>query len=332
MKHSREFVLWTFFLAVCFWAGYLKGILPLTFKQNLFIKGPVRILNAAPFDLPQSFIKILEEDFGQKIEVQRVKNWDELQAKLVTKNGAHLILAPSFWAQDTSRESLVLRLNPMQSHIEKRLSPDFISFQGKNLTILPLYWTVTDFRVHRSSTLGDSLDAVLQNKALSEVHLYPDADLMATHLKKWSDKASVGGLKLKDVSSFYFNKIPGAISNTALWEVPQLVEIPNTKSVSTSSNKSLLIYGVMIPKNSPNRKTSYRLLERLMDEELEEIALAKLPLGSTLQVSSANFGIKKEQRASELRDLKLHELIILEKREPDLFQEFWQKYNFISPN
>jgi hypothetical protein len=51
-----------------------------------------------------------------------------------------------------------------------------------------------------------------------------------------------------------------------------------------------------------------------------------------LQVQDEEFKIDREQRASELRDLKLHELIILEKRLPDLFQTYWQKYNFISPN
>ncbi|HEY8269739.1 MAG TPA: hypothetical protein VIG33_02545, partial [Pseudobdellovibrionaceae bacterium] len=174
MKRSREFFLWAFFLAVCFWAGYLRGYLPLSFKQGLFVKGPVKILNATPLDFPVDFIKALEEDFGQKVEVQRVKGWDEVQAKMVTKSGVHLLLAPTFWAQDLSRQSLILKLNSLQTKIEKRISPDFISLQDKNLSALPLYWTVTDFRVHKDSNLGETLERALENKALSEIHLYPD--------------------------------------------------------------------------------------------------------------------------------------------------------------
>lgn len=332
MKRSKEVLLWAFFLALCFWAGYLKGFLPLTFKQNLFTKGPVRILNATPFDLPADFVKALEEDFGQKIEIQRIKTWDELQAKMVIKNGPNLILAPAYWAQDLSKEGLILRLNPLQTKIEKRLSPDFISLQGKNLNVLPLYWTVTEFRTHKDSTLGETLDQALVSKTLAGLHLYPDTDLMSVHLKAWAQTPLVGPVKIKDIESYHFNSLPQEIAKNVIWEVPRFLKIKDSRPLETMKSKALVIYGVMIPKNSMNKKTSYHVMERLMDQDLEEMALAKLPLGSTLQVPEGPLKIDKEQRSSELRDLKLHELTILEKRWPDLFQEFWQKYNFISPN
>ncbi|MGZ3744651.1 MAG: hypothetical protein ACXWRE_10185 [Pseudobdellovibrionaceae bacterium] len=335
MKRSREFFLWAFFLTVCFWAGYLKGFLPLNIKQSLFIKGPIKILNASPLDFPPAFIKALEEDFGQKIEVQRIKDWDEVQAKMVTKNGAHLLFAPSFWAQDLSRESLILKLTPLQAKIERRLSPDFISLQDKSglsLNVLPLYWTVTEFLVHKESSLGESLEQALQSKLLSELHLYPDTDLMTTHLNSWAKNPSIGSLKLKNIESFRYNSLPSEISKTAIWEVPRLVKMQNTRSLSSPQSKALVIYGMMIPKNSLNRKTSYRLLERLLDPELEGLALAKFPLGSTLQLPEENTRIEKDQRSSELRDLKLHELVLLNERLPDLFRDYWQKYNFILSN
>lgn len=332
MKRSREFFLWAFFLTVCFWAGYLKGYLPLSFKQGLFAKGSIKILNATPMDFPVGFIKALEEDFGQKVEVQRVKDWDEVQAKMVTKNGAHLLLGPTYWAQDLGSESLILRLNPLQTKIEKRISADFISLQNKNLNVLPLFWTITDFRVHKDSDLGDNLEQGLQHKSLSEIHLYPDTDLMATHLDSWTKQPEVGALKIKKIESFQFKNLPPEISKTAIWEVPHLVKIKDTRSLNSTRSKALLIYGMMIPKNSVNKKTSYRLLERLMDSSLEELALSKLPLGTTLRLAEGDLKIEKEQRSSELRDLKLHELIILNKRLPDLFRNYWQKYDFISPN
>jgi len=332
MKRSREFFLWAFFLAVCFWAGYLKGFLPLTFKQSLFIKGPVRILNATPFNFPSDFVKSLEEDFGQKVEIQRVKDWDELQAKLVTKTGSHLVLAPAFWAQDLDREFLLMRLNPLQTKIDAYIAADFISLQGKNLTVLPMYWTVTDFRVHKESLLGESLEQALVNKTFSEIHLYPDTDLVATHLHAWSKTPQVGPLKLKDIAYFKFSSPPQELSKTAIWEVPHLLKIANTRTLTSTKSRALVIYGMMIPRNSANKKLSYRLIEKMMDPSLQETVLAKLPLGSALQVQDEELKIDREQRASELRDLKLHELIILEKRLPDLFQTYWLKYNFISPN
>jgi hypothetical protein len=155
---------------------------------------------------------------------------------------------------------------------------------------------------------------------------------MATHLKSWANNSQVGGLKLKDVGSFHYNNIPQEISKTAIWEVPRLIKLKDTRSLNSPQNNALVIYGMMIPKNSLNKKTSYHLLERLMDQDLEEIVLAKLPFGSTLQLSEGGMKIEKNQRSSELRDLKLHELILLDKRRPELFQEYWQKYNFISPN
>lgn len=332
MKRSREFFLWTFFLAVCFWAGYLKGILPLSFQQSLLVKGPVRLLNAAPFNLPPEFIKTLESDLGQKVEVQRVHDWDALQAKLVTRSGPHLILAPSFWAADLERENLLLKLTPVAESMESRLSADFISLQGQNLFVLPLYWTVTHFRVHQDSPLGESLLAALTNKNLSEIHLYPDPDIMVSHLGAWAKSLPGGGLRLKDIQSYKLTHLPAEIAKTALWEVPRLLELPHTRALNAPQGPALLIYGMMAPRNSPNRKLSYHLLEKMMDPGLQEVALARLPFGSTLSPTEGEFKIKKEQRATELRDLKLHELIILEKRKPALFQEYWQKYNFIAPN
>lgn len=332
MKPSREFILWTFFLAICFWAGYLKGLLPFTFKQSLFTRGPVRILNATPFNLPPPFIKFLEQDLGQKVEVQRVRDWDDLQAKLVTKTGPHLVLAPSYWAQDLERENLLAKLNPLQKKMEERIASDFISFQGKNLTVLPLYWTVTDFRVHQESPLDATLEQALAQKSLSEIHLYPDQDLMVTHLDAWAKNPAVGVLKLKDINSFRFSRIPSEFSKTSIWEVPHLLETPQTRTLTTTQSRALLIYGLMIPKNSSHMELSYQLMEKMMAPGLVELVLAKLPLGCTLQDAEEDFKIKKEQRPSELRDLKLHELIIMEKRRPVLFQEYWQKYNFISPN
>jgi hypothetical protein len=332
MKRSKEFLFWAFFLALCFWAGYLKGFLPLTFKQNLFAKGPVRILNATPFDFPADFVKALEEDFGQKIEIQRIKTWDELQAKMVIKNGPNLILAPAYWSQDLAKENLLLRLNPLQTKIEKRLSPDFISLKGQNLNVLPLYWTVTEFRTHKDSTLGETLDQALTSKNLMSLHLFPDSDLMAVHLRSWEQNPQVGPLKIKDIGSYHFNKLPQEIEKNTIWEMPQILKTKDSRRLEALKSNALVIYGFMIPRNSMNRKISYHLLERLMDQDLEEMALAKLPLGSTLQVPAGPLTITKEQRSSELRDLNLHDLIILEKRWPDLFQNFWQKYNFISPN
>lgn len=292
----------------------------------------MRILNATPFDLPLDFVKALEEDFGQKLEIQRIKTWDELQAKMVVKNGPNLILAPAYWSQDLANENLLLRLNPLRSKIEKRLSPDFISLQGKNLNVLPLYWTVTEFRTSNDSTLGENLEQALTSKSLAELRLFPDTDLMAVHIKAWSQSSQGGSLQIKDIGTYHFNKLPQEIGKNTIWEVPRILKIKNSRPLETQKSKALVIYGVMIPKNAMNRKVSYHVLERLLDQDMEEMVLAKLPLGSTLQAQEGPLKISKEQRSSELRDLKLHELVILEKRWPDLFQDYWQKYNFISPN
>lgn len=302
----------------------------MTFKQSLFIKGPVRILNATPFDFPPEFLKALEEDFGQKIEVRRSRDWDDIQAKMVTKTGPHLILAPGFWAEDFSRENLILDLEPVQKKIEKRLSPDFISLQGGRRNMLPLYWTVTEFRVHKDSPLGETLEQALTSKNLEEIHLYPDKDLMSVHLKAWETNPAIGALKLKDIDSYHYRSLPAELSKTSVWEVPQLAEIPNSRALQSAKSKALVIYGLMIPQNSQNPKASYRLMERLMDAEIESIALHTLPLGSALQDTGVSLTIKKAQRSSELRDLKLHEVLIQEKREPELFQKLWQKYNFVN--
>lgn len=330
MKRSREIFLWAFFLALCFWVGYLKGYLPLSMKQRLFVRSNFQILNAAPFDFPKSFISALESEIGQKIEVHRVRSWDELQAQLVTKNGPNLLFAPAHWTDDLSREDLVLRLNPIQGQIEKQVSPDFISPQGRNLFILPLFWTITDFRVPVGSFADkDSVESLLANPFLAEIHLYPDTDLMVHHLKTWASPTAGGGLKLKDIEGFNFKNLPKALAKNSLWEVPVGADIPNSRSLQTAHGHALMIYGMMIPKNSSNRKISYRSLERLMDPMLTEFALGQLPLGTTLNDAAGELKIKKNQRSAELRGFKLPELIVLDKRNPEGYQELLPKYNFI---
>lgn len=330
MKRSREIFLWGFLLALCFWAGYLKGYLPLSVKQRLFVQGNFQILNAAPFDFPKPFITALESEIGQKVEVRRVRNWDELQAQLVTKNGPNLLFAPSQWIGDLSREELLMRLNPIQSLIENSLSPDFILLQGRSLFMLPLFWTMTDFRVPNESFKDqETVEAILADKLLAEIHLFPDIDLMVGHLQAWSAKGPASELKLKDVEGFNFKNIPKSFRPNSLWEVPHSVEIPDSRSVTSARGRALMVYGMMIPRNSANKKMSYRSLERLMEPLLAELALKDLPLGSTLNDPDAALKISKKQRSSELREFKLHELIVLGQRNPEGYQELLPKYNFV---
>jgi hypothetical protein len=330
MKRSREIFLWGFFLALCFWAGYLKGYLPLSVKQRLFVQGSFQILNAAPFDLPKPFLAALESEIGQKVEVRRVRNWDELQAQLVTKNGPNLLFAPAQWIGDLSREDLLMRLNPIQTLIESSLSPDFIQPQGQNLHMLPLFWTITDFRVPNESFKDlNTVESILGNKLLAEVHLFPDIDLMVGHLKSWSVQGPATELKLKDVEGFNFKNVPKNLRPNSLWEVPHSADIPNSRSVSARRGQALMVYGMMIPRNSANKKMSYRSLERLLEPSLTEFALKNLPLGTTLNDPDGSLKILKKQRSSELREFRLPEVIVLEHRNPEGYQELLPKYNFV---
>jgi hypothetical protein len=321
MKRSREFFLWAFFLALCFWAGYLKGFLPLTFKQNLFVKGPVRIYNAAPFDFPRPFIAELEEALGQKVDVYKIRSWDELQAKMVTKTGAHLLFAPSHWATDLSREGVIVGLSYIQPKIEKYVSPDFISLQGKSALVLPLYWILTKFVTADVSFANQTLDQIVKDKALGEVHLFPDQDLAAIHVKRWK-------LALKDIEGVTLKNAPSAMDKNSLWEVSSFTQVPKSKVIESTGQQALLTYGMMIPKNSANRRVSYRALEKLMEPALQEKILGVLPLGTTL-LDSPDLQLDKNQRASQIRNLRLHELILLDKRNLQDVQDAKLKYNFI---
>jgi hypothetical protein len=322
MKRSREFFLWAFFLALCFWAGYLKGFLPLTFKHSLFVKGAVRIYNACPFDFPRPFVLELEEELGQRVEVVKIRNWDDLQAKMVTKVGAHLLFAPAHWASDLTREGVIVGLSYIQPKIEKYVAPDFISIQDKSSQVLPLYWTVTKFVTANGSFGNDDLATAQKDKNLAEVHLYPDADLIAVHMKTWRPAG-------KDIEGFNFRSPPAVIQKNAVWEVPLVTNIPDSRVLTTSESQALVVYGLMIPKNSPNRRVSYRVMEKLVEIELQQKILGSLPLGTTLRDDDTELNIEKDQRAGALRDLKLNELIILDRRHAKEFLDLQNIYNFI---
>ncbi len=322
MKRSKEFILWAFFIALCFWAGYLKGVLPSSLKQGLLNRGKVRIYNAAPFDFPRAFISLLEEDLGQKVEIYRVSTWEELQAKLVTKSGAHVLFAPAHWASNLSREGVIVGLSYLQPHIDKYIAPDFISLHGTSPQVLPLYWVRTQFITSADGFSDSKLDLILQNKSLAEIHLFPDRNLAAKHLKSWSPK-------LKDIEAFSFKNPPRSLNKYSLWEVPHTHTPPNVKVLETSKDQALVLYGLMIPKNSPNRRTSYRVMERILEPALQQIILSQLPLGTTLKDPFGDLKIEKNQRSSELRDLQLHELILLDGKNQNETQEIKLNYNFI---
>jgi hypothetical protein len=57
--------------------------------------------------------------------------------------------------------------------------------------------------------------------------------------------------------------------------------------------------------------------------------LKALPLATTLNDPAGELNIIKNQRSAELREVKLPEVILLEKRNPEGFQELLPKYNFI---
>ncbi|MBC7370543.1 MAG: hypothetical protein H7326_03200 [Bdellovibrionaceae bacterium] len=187
---------------------------------------------------------------------------------------------------------------------------------------VPLYWTVTKFVTGENTFSGTELAQAVADKNLSEVHLYPDADLMATHMKKWN-------IQLKDVEAFAFRSPPTEIHKNALWEIPHLVAIPGARDLATAQSRSLITYSLMIPKNSANRRVSYRVIETLLETAMQKPLLAAWPLATTLIDDNNELALDKEKRATELRDLKLNELIILESRNPHDFQELQSKYNFI---
>lgn len=322
MRRSKEFILWAFFLALCFWAGYLKGYLPGTLKQGIFSKSKVRIFNAAPFDFPRDFVLSLEQSFGQKIEIYKIRSWDDLQAKLVTKSGAHILFAPAHWSSDLSREGLIVGLSYLQSQIEKNISPDFISLGGISPQVLPLYWVKTQFITSIEGFSVSTLDLALKDKNLTQIHLLPDRDLAAKHLKSWSPNT-------KTIEAFSFKNPPSSVNKYSIWEVPHTINPQNTKILETSKDQALILYGFMIPKNSPNRRVSYKIIENSLEPSLQQLVLSQLHLGTTFKDSAGDLKIERNQKATEIRNLKLHEMILLEKKNLSEIQDVKLKYNFI---
>jgi hypothetical protein len=74
---------------------------------------------------------------------------------------------------------------------------------------------------------------------------------------------------------------------------------------------------------------SYRVMEKLVEIELQQKILGSLPLGTTLRDDDTELNIEKDQRAGALRDLKLNELIILDRRHAKEFLDLQNIYNFI---
>lgn len=323
MKASKEVVLWAFFIAICFWAGYLKGYLPISLQPKIFNKDPVRILNAMPFALPPSFVNTLSEELGQRVVVHNVRNWEDLQVKMVVRAGDHVLLAPIHWAPDLERQGLIVGLSLLQAKIEKYISADFLSEHGKSPLAMPLYWTLTQFVVSDKNETN-SLDQALNGKEYSQLRLYPDADLILRHLQDWNH--NISATLLKNLTPLDLQRLTGTIPKDEIWEVPRLLHIQGAKTLASNGSEALLSYGAMIPKNSVNRRISYHVLEKILDPLVQERLLQQWPFGSTLKPTEG-LKVQKDQNSAEVRDLNLRDLILLDHRNLEGLHDLYEKYN-----
>lgn len=337
----REYLLWFLFLVVCFGAGFIRGHLPPSrIRYVLGAPEEIRILTVSKKLLPNKFIALLEKETHSKIEVTEFATWEKSESQIVSNNtGFHLIIGPSHWAQELSRRgTLTPFTSSFQTDISNNIHPDFLLNGEPSQFFLPIGWILTEF-ASTSPIEKLPLQVALSNKE-NRIHLLYDPDLIREKFEVWesitkkiqrSDKFSTSDLE---------TVLPLNSSNREIFEIEHLTASNSSNEQKGADQvwhfnrdwpgRSLMVYGVMIPKSTPDRSSSQMIAREWLRRDRTLLYAQEAPVASTLSELD-NSALVREKKPRHLRDLNLVGVVKTKNIDSTQFRELKQKYGIISP-
>jgi len=307
----KEFGLWLAFLIFCFGSGYLHGHLP-DFRLQFFFLEPekVRIVVFEKALFPSEIIKELEDQTNTEIILDEVKTWEEARLKTVLNPGAHLLFLPSHWIPPLSREGRLRTVTSLKRRLEKEIATELRRLNVEKIYEVPLFWTIFEFAI--PETFKNELTIQLfENVKVKNILTYRDPEMTKLRLK--NNPWDYPKIKAKLKHTPLISHRPRSLQNSEIIEVPLQIK-KDMKSVvfSTLGEKSpLYVYSLAIPNNTPQRATSFALIQSLISSERFDEPYSHLPVGSALNRMDKKL-LDRAQRASYLKEISFKDLQILD--------------------
>lgn len=303
----REFLLWFVFFGICMTAGFLHGILPQGLPRS-YVSNPqqLRILLTDEILFPENLQKEIEEQLNVKFTVTVTRNWDTVLVKTVATPSEDLILLPSYWAETLIHQKLVTPLDSARTYFYTRAASDFISASSA-LTphFMPLYWIKTTLQ-------SSNIEKFLNTKDQNPLYLIADEDLLLSHFLFWKERNLLPKVQNKKILTMPLDQM-GQIENP---EAAIESSLKEEVGESPYYQSALLIWGALIPDKSSQKLLAARVLRELTEAKYQEKFLLETPLNSALSTVQGD-RIPLHRRASHIRELKLTETLLLDKKNPE---------------
>ncbi len=304
----REFLLWFIFFGICMTAGFLHGILPQGLPRSYVSKPQqVRILLTDEILFPESLQKEIEEELNVKFIVTVTRNWETVLVKTVATPSEDLILLPSFWAETLIHQKLVTPLDSARTYFYNRAASDFISASSAQTPhFMPLYWIKTSLQTA-------DFQKFLSTKDQNPLYLIADEDLLLKHFTFWKEKNLLSQIQGKKIIPMPLDQIGQTKNSDAVFETSLKDEIDGQ---SVFYQSALLIWGAIIPDKSSQKVLAASVLRELTETKYQERLLLETPFNSALSTVQGD-RIPLHRRASHIRELKLKETLLLDKKNPE---------------
>lgn len=253
-------IFWFVFFSFCMLLGYLHGSNPDISKSAIIAPKRIGIFSTHEQFFPKEIRKELEKKFNVIFVFKVETDWDNLIADVVSKETADLIFAPSYWLNSLTKQNLLFDIHGSAPELLTLVSSDFINKNPEsNGLYIPLFWMKTGF--HKPSSAD--FRTLLGNKENTDLFLLNEEDLLAAHILNWQSSNLIPLVKSKQILLEDTAGI-SSLENSGFRETKisqnQTDEDPLLKS-------ALLMYGLAINENAPNKKLLLDLIKEYSKPE-----------------------------------------------------------------
>ncbi|WP_415061437.1 hypothetical protein [Bdellovibrio sp.] len=303
--------------------GFLHGVLPQGLSRSYFSSPQkIQILTTDEIFFPAELREELEEELHVKFSVTVTRDWDAILANTVASPGVDLIFLPSFWAQTLARQGLLADISGPGKELQLRVASDFLGAQPQEgFYFLPFYWMKTGIKTPDTGSFVD----FLKNKKETTLFLLADEDLLLKHFQLWKEQGILDLVSQKKILTLQLDQINQKKEAEGALEGP-LKE--DSKDSSLPQLSALLIWGATIPMTSSNKDLALDVLTTLSAAEHQEKILLKTPFNSTFTTVTGN-DIPLHRRAEFIRDLRLKDTLIFEKKDQEAKSKLKNDFNII---
>ncbi len=294
----KELALWLFFLLACLGAGFLKGTSSIDAGPSFFgDPTEVEILLTEEIFLPTAVRTELERKLNIKIKLLIVHDREEFNIRSITSPGYHLALVPDHWIGPATLAHQLSNLNPLKDLFSKKISADFLPTSQTKIYSAPIFWMVTHLYQSTGSAPANSVKTFYLLNDWDELATKrEELHLTSSQIRPWEF--------FKDFPELDLKSDPGGF----VIELSHLDEVtPKKLAPNNEDFTSLYLWSFCTPRHSPSRKITLKLIEALIDFDLQKKLITSLPMASTLK-DLEDQPLPRTKKSSYLRNLDLSSL------------------------